>query len=378
MVTINLDLQKNTVIDSIIERFDFADDSSSTENPKTKEQKIAHFLEKFSEGVLGIADQYRFSNSADLMTLLQGLADNESKGVTYWDYIEVDTLLSLQKTKTNYPDEVIFIAYHQIHELYFKLIIQELEKITCPSKFESFVSADQVQQWQDGLQRVIRYMNKLIGSIDILKYGLSSKEFSKFRKSLLPASGFQTHQFRLIEIMLTPFEYLIKSGIREVTNPADLTLENHFDDIYWRSAVMAAGQPAKILTNFNAKYDRLFTEQLKYFSTCNLYFKYLAASEEFRNKVKGVMIRLEESILMWKIAHLKTVRAHIPIFVKGTGGVHWSEYLEVKNQKIYYFPVFWEGLDTSEKLDKKIKEIEEKYPSKIMQELNEIWEDGQA
>jgi len=378
MITVDLDLQKSIVIDSIIERFDFADDASSAENPKTKEQKIAHFLENFSEGVLGIADQYRFSNSDDLMLLLQGLADEESKGVTYWDYIEVDTLLSLQKTKTNYPDEVIFIAYHQIHELYFKLIIQELEKITCPSKFENFVSADPVQQWQNGLQRVVRYMNKLIGSIDVLKYGLSNVEFSKFRKSLLPASGFQTHQFRLIEIMLTPFEYLIKSDVRKATKPADLTLEKHFDDIYWRSAVMTAGQRGKILVNFNAKYDRLFTEQLKYFSTCNLYFKYLAASDEFRDRVKDVMIRLEESILMWKITHLKAVRAHIPIFVRGTGGVHWSEYLEVKNQKIYYFPVFWEGLDTSEKLDKKIKEIEDNYPDKIMQELKEIWKDVQV
>ena len=44
-------------------------------------------------------------NDKELETLLEGLADGESKGVTYWDYIGVDTLLSLQKTRTNYPDE---------------------------------------------------------------------------------------------------------------------------------------------------------------------------------------------------------------------------------------------------------------------------------
>src|SRR5438045_8442151 len=82
-----------------------------------------------------IKNHYQFQTDQDLEPLLLGLASAESKGTTYWDYIEVDTLLSLQKTKTNFPDEVIFITYHQIHELYFKLIIQELEKITRPEKF---------------------------------------------------------------------------------------------------------------------------------------------------------------------------------------------------------------------------------------------------
>lgn len=42
-----------------------------------------------------------------------------SKYLTYWDYIQVDTLLSLQKTKTDFPDEEIFITYHQVTELFF-------------------------------------------------------------------------------------------------------------------------------------------------------------------------------------------------------------------------------------------------------------------
>lgn len=63
----------------------------------------------------------------DLETYLEGLL--YSRSLTYWDYIEVDTLLTLQKTRTDFPDEVIFIVYHQITELYFKLIKVELELI---------------------------------------------------------------------------------------------------------------------------------------------------------------------------------------------------------------------------------------------------------
>ena len=53
---------------------------------------------------------------------------------TYWDYIQLDTLLSLQKPKTSFPDEVIFIMYHQITELYFKLALREFEALGALAK----------------------------------------------------------------------------------------------------------------------------------------------------------------------------------------------------------------------------------------------------
>jgi tryptophan 2,3-dioxygenase len=63
----------------------------------------------------------------DMLSYLDGLLYNDS--VKYWDYVEVDTLLSLQKPRTDFPDEVIFIMYHQITELYFKLSLREFEQI---------------------------------------------------------------------------------------------------------------------------------------------------------------------------------------------------------------------------------------------------------
>src|SRR5438477_6371438 len=49
--------------------------------------------------------------------------------LTYWDYTHVETLLTLQNPKTDFPDELIFIIYHQITELYFKLSLHELNQI---------------------------------------------------------------------------------------------------------------------------------------------------------------------------------------------------------------------------------------------------------
>ena len=64
----------------------------------------------------------------DLLSYLDGLLYADT--VKYWDYIEVDTLLSLQKPRTNFPDEVIFIMYHQVTELYFKLALNEFEQLS--------------------------------------------------------------------------------------------------------------------------------------------------------------------------------------------------------------------------------------------------------
>jgi tryptophan 2,3-dioxygenase len=67
----------------------------------------------------------------DLSSYLDGLLHADY--LTYWDYIHLDTLLSLQNPKTQFPDEKIFIVYHQITELYFNLILWEIEQ-NCPSR----------------------------------------------------------------------------------------------------------------------------------------------------------------------------------------------------------------------------------------------------
>ena len=60
-------------------------------------------------------------------TYLKGLL--QAKPITYWDYIQVDTLLSLQKTRTDYKDEVIFVMYHQVTELVLNMMVHELKQL---------------------------------------------------------------------------------------------------------------------------------------------------------------------------------------------------------------------------------------------------------
>ena len=76
----------------------------------------------------------------DLNSYLDGLIF--ANPLTYWDYIEVDALLSLQKPKTDFPDEKIFIVYHQITELYFNLIEHEVDQICRNGKVISDTGQD--------------------------------------------------------------------------------------------------------------------------------------------------------------------------------------------------------------------------------------------
>ena len=99
----------------------------------------------------------------DLETHLDGLL--HSKPITYWDYIQTDALLNLQVQRTLLPDEMVFIMYHQINELIFKMILWEIEQVshhpTITTDF--FVTR---------LKRISRYFDMLSESFTIMGDGM--------------------------------------------------------------------------------------------------------------------------------------------------------------------------------------------------------------
>src|SRR5690606_38570420 len=115
-------------------------------------------------------------------TYLKGLL--QAKPINYWDYIQVDTLLSLQKTRTNHKDEEIFVMYHQITELTLKMMIHEIKQLSEGENLPESV-------WIEKLNRLNRYTDMLITSFDIMKEGMGYEEYIIFRDALTPASGFQ-------------------------------------------------------------------------------------------------------------------------------------------------------------------------------------------
>src|SRR5207237_6348219 len=123
--------------------------------------------------------------------------------------IELDTLLSLQRPLTNIPDERIFIMYHQISELYFKLCLCEYEQI---GSLEQPTLGEVVLR----IGRINRYFDNLIDSFDVMVDGMDKQQFLQFRLSLMPASGFQSVQYRYIEIASTDLANLVPEEKRRL------------------------------------------------------------------------------------------------------------------------------------------------------------------
>ncbi len=120
-----------------------------------------------------------------------------SKSHTYSSYLELDELLSLQRTKSEPPehDEMLFIIIHQVYELWFKLLLHEVDKIN------RNLSAGELFRAIATFKRTRMVMKTLVAQLDILET-MSPMSFMTFRDRLEAASGFQSPQFRELEFLL--------------------------------------------------------------------------------------------------------------------------------------------------------------------------------
>lgn len=268
-------------------------------------------------------------------TYLEGLL--HSKPINYWDYIEVDALLSLQKGRTNFKDEIVFIGYHQITELVLKLMIHELKQLVFDSLEEAIVL--------DKIGRLSRYTDMLITSFSVMSEGMSYEDYNTFRMTLAPASGFQSAQFRILEIYCTPLKNLINGeGKKRLSeNPS---IEEFFDHIYWRDAGYdrKTGKSKLTLSLFEEKYLADFIALAKKLEGKTLADKLQQKrynSEELIKKLKDFDYAYN---VKWPLTHLNTARTYLD--KKGenknaTGGSEWKKYLHPEHQQRSFFPLLW-------------------------------------
>jgi tryptophan 2,3-dioxygenase len=128
-----------------------------------------------------------------------------SAPVYYGDYLKLDTLLSAQVPESARQgllahDEMLFIIVHQAYELWFRQILHELDRIQ--TDFDANPLADeQLGRIVHGLDRINEILKLLIQQLDVLET-MTPLDFLDFRDLLMPASGFQSMQFRAIETRL--------------------------------------------------------------------------------------------------------------------------------------------------------------------------------
>ncbi len=278
----------------------------------------------------------------DMSSYLDGLLHADY--LTYWDYVHLDTLLSLQNPKTRFPDEKVFIIYHQITELYFNLVLWEMDQLSEKADLEEkfFIAR---------LDRMVRYFQNLCASFDIMTDGMEREQFLSFRMSLLPASGFQSAQYRMIELKSTDMINLVDPVSRPSLVGAPM--EAQLEKLYWRSGAteLASGKKTLTLRQFEEKYISGFLEIGREFTHKNLWQIYV---KHFEGR-PDVISRMREFDLLanvfWPLSHMKSAARYLhkdPEDIKATGGTNWQKYLPPRFQKIHFFPTLWSDAEKAE------------------------------
>ena len=266
---------------------------------------------------------------------LEGLV--HAKPITYCDYIMPEALLGLQIQRTTLPDEMVFIIYHQINELLFKMILWEIDQVC--EKEE--ISAD---FFAEKLRRISRYFDMLSTSFDIMGGGMEVGQYMKFRNTLTPASGFQSAQYRLIEFSSTDTINLIDFRFR-ATIDRNTLIEHAYEHLYWHAAGKdhTTGKKNTLITNFENKYKSFFLEKMEHYNTKNLYQKFKTLPDSVKNDPKLVeaMRHYDYTVnVSWVMAHYNAAMKYIG-GGEATGGSDWRKYMHPKYQRRIFFPSLW-------------------------------------
>lgn len=301
------------------------------------------FTQEIFDRLNQLEDKYA-SLGQDMVSYLDGLLYSSS--LTYWDYVHLDTLLSLQNPKTPFKDETIFITYHQITELYFKLIRHEINQLVDDYPKDA-------DQWKKRVRRVLNYFKNLTNSFDVMVEGMDRDQFLKFRMALLPASGFQSAQYRMIEIMSTPLVNLVEENQREKL-PKEASLKELYELNYWKfgNLELKTGQKTLTLRMFEDRYDEELIELAEDFKAKNINNLYLELPQEVQDSLKEDMRNLDlYANVFWPLSHYKSAVRYLnrkPDVIAATGGTNWQKYLPPRFQRVSFFPTLWTEQDKAE------------------------------
>ena len=282
----------------------------------------------------------KFKNSGqDLSSYLDGLL--YQRYLTYWDYIHLDTLLSIQVPRTHFPDEEIFIMYHQITELYFKLILHEEKQIVDDKSqgLDFFITK---------VNRINSYFKALTSSFSIMINGMEREQFLRYRMALLPASGFQSAQYRMIEIYASPMQNLVHDT--EWHNFSEKnSIEELYEHIYWKKGAtdIKTGEKTLTLKQFEYRYTPRLIRIANQVKNSTIYEKYLdlpKAHQQDPTLIEALKSLDINANINWPLMHMGSAYRYLAkdkSTVDATGGTNWKDYLPPSFQKIIFFPTLY-------------------------------------
>jgi tryptophan 2,3-dioxygenase len=251
--------------------------------------------------------------------------------MSYGDYLALDQLLAAQHPRSGNHNEMLFIIQHQTTELWMKLVLHELRAARVR------LQADALQPAFKMLARVSRIMAQLIQAWDVLST-LTPSEYLDFRGVLGRASGFQSHQYRLIEFvlgnksagMVAPHRH--RAEIR-AEREAELAAPSLYDEairvLVRRGFAVAAERDFRIAHTADPAVEAAW--EVVYRDPSHYWDLYELAEE---------LVDLEDYFRQWRFRHVTTVERVIGAR-RGTGGTAGVPYLRGLLE-IRLFPELWD------------------------------------
>ena len=215
-----------------------------------------------------------------------------TKPLTYGSYLELDSLLALQNPHSTpeHPDELLFIIVHQSSELWFKLLLHELHKLTAILAAHDTLGALEQVIRINGLMRIVTAQ---LHALDTL----SPQQFAQFRTYLGTSSGSQSIQFRAIELI---------SGLRAPDYLDYLRAQGPLPEIVQR----ALDRPA-----LPSLFDNLLTHH-----QVTMEQIYTADAHRDLRMLAEQLLEYEQAFGMWRYLHVQLVERIIGPSTSGTGG----------------------------------------------------------
>lgn len=262
----------------------------------------------------------------------EGAKMSFAKDMSYTDYLSLDPILGSQNLQSNAHDEMLFIIQHQTSELWMRLALHELTTAR-----EKLAQGDFPPVFKM-LTRVARIFEQLNNAWDVLRT-MTPSEYSEFRDDLGASSGFQSHQYRLIEFIL---------GNR---NRAMMKVHEHRPELH-----TMLGQELGQKSLYHVALDNLARELGLTFppeaylmdqphEACGEVMD--AWSQVYRDpqahwplyELAEKLVDLEDYFRRWRFNHVTTVERIIG-FKRGTGGTSGVKYLR-KMLEVELFPELW-------------------------------------
>ncbi|MBL7716110.1 MAG: hypothetical protein JNL01_11650 [Bdellovibrionales bacterium] len=264
--------------------------------------------------------------------------------ITYNTYLKIEELTSLQKLQSEPPhhDEMLFIVIHQAYELWFKLILGEIKVAM------DHMKKNEVLRAHHFVKRCVEVMKLLVQQIHILET-MTPVEFLEFRDRLMPASGFQSSQFRELEFVagLKDEKYLVffdnepkaLAALKERLAAPDLR-DVYFDLLRANGFKIPKNAAETERSQNPGDREPTIRALLSIYQRPDDNLPLYLLTEK--------LVELDEYLGLWRIHHINVVERVIG-FKQGTGGSSGVSYLKSTTTK-KAFPSLWEARTYLEKV----------------------------